>query len=302
MRLFLFIAVLALCTATAAPLAAGALQGGKPADTAAAAPSGAVSEDAQISEWIERLSSEPGFESWKRASWTKYPLGPGKRGWVVIVKQSGAAGTVEEAGYLVVVEMPGGKLQLEEYGVGEAPLFSMRTLERSLASEGLENVKFTAEAKRDRVYFDALHAYWKVTEGGKIRFADAKSGEWLPIEDKDVQRLKAANSAAVSVSKKTHLMSKNVADPYMSIGWITAKPLPVRGWNDLLALLGGNQAQLVYSADLYEGMMLWPFGVAGVHAWSPDGTAAPRGYVALEHEGLRYVPFDRLAANGTFRQ
>lgn len=210
-----------------------------------------------------------------------------------------------ETGYMVVLENDEGTLQLEEYGAGDMPLYSKRTLQWALGSEGLENVKFTQSATIERVYVDAFRAYWKVSEGGITRFSDAKTGEWLPIGERDVQKLNIDLSAAASglspAAESVHLFAEKVADPYMNIGWVTAKPLPIQSWNDLLQSLGGKNESLVYRADLFDGLMVSPFGVAGVHAWKPGGTDAFIGYVALEQEGLRYVPFQRLTANGTFQ-
>lgn len=326
MRLFKLFTALVLGALT--PVAASALSGGSPfgmvsaaelsasvsklsaADTATAtaaataAPAESVkSVDTQITDWVAQLSKEPGFDAWKQASWTKYPIGPGKRGWVVIVKD-GDSGL--ETGYMVVVENEDGTVQLEEYGVGEMPLFSKRTLQWALASDGLENVKFTQRATFERVYVDALHAYWKVSEGETTRFADAKSGAWLPITEQDLGGLKAASAIAGlseggGAAKSLHMFAKNVADPYMNIAWITAKPLPIHSWNDVMQSLKENETSLVYRADLFGGMMVYPFGVAGVHSWKPNNDEAANGYVALEQEGLRYVPFQRLLENGTFR-
>ncbi|WP_274363629.1 hypothetical protein [Paenibacillus thermotolerans] len=328
MRLLMLITAVVLGGMT--PVAANALLGGlftrsvaasaPAASTASAAPavkaSGSVSAltvpkpvtpkpaDAQIDDWIDRLSKEPKFEAWKNASWSKYPIGPGNHGWVVIVKDA-ASGM--ETGYLVVWETENGTLQLEEYGIGDLPLFSQRTLSWALGSEGLEGVKFTKKAAVERIYFDALHAYWKVSEGKITRYADAKTGEWLPIGERELLSLaevpspQGERTGAGAGAKSVHVLAKRVADPYMNIAWITGKPISIRGWNDLLKTLGGKDEAPVYRADLFDGLMMVPMGVAGVHAWKANvGNEALDSFVAVEQEGLRYIPFDRLAANGSF--
>jgi hypothetical protein len=273
------------------------------------------SADNQIEEWIGALAKNEGFEAWQDASWVKYPLGPGKRGWVVIIRDAGDASDGHEIGYMIVVDGPEHTLQLEEYGLSDAPLFSLRTLTRSLGTSGLEGTAFSKAATFERIYVDALHAYWKVSEGKVTRYADAMTGVWLPIGKRDVESLASAQAGALNSlpppSKQLHWIAQTVADPYMNLGWLTAKPQPINSWGELDHIARGKRMPLVYRADLYadSAKLLITFAVAGIHAWQPNGESGGkasesmplRGYVALEQEGLRYVSFNTLISNGTFR-
>jgi hypothetical protein len=342
MRLIAFFTALALGAAT--PLAAGELVNWAPAgkvqaaeaakaavEAPPAAPAGKAptqsapqsepqsasqsqSADKQIEDWIRALAKNEGFETWQDASWVKYPLGPGKRGWVVIIRSGDASGG-QEIGYMVVVDGPEHTLQLEEYGLSDAPLFSLRTLTRSLGTSGLEGTAFSKAATFERIYVDALHAYWKVSEGKVTRYADAMTGVWLPIGKRDVESLASAQAGALNSlpppSKQLHWIAQTVADPYMNLGWLTAKPQPINSWGELDHIARGKRMPLVYRADLYadSAKLLITFAVAGIHAWQPNGESGGkasesmplRGYVALEQEGLRYVSFNTLISNGTFR-
>ncbi|MCI3920929.1 hypothetical protein MO973_11855 [Paenibacillus sp. TRM 82003] len=302
--------------------AASAASGGQVAVLGAIPSGDATSDDgaanpaadpltARIDAWIAALSAEEGFESWREAAWRKYPLGPGQHGWVVILEAANGGG---EIGYLVVLAKAEGGYALGEYGLGDSPLFSYHTLERALRSE---EVAFTGAATIERRYAGAMHAVWKVSEGGVTRFADAKTGAWLPIAEVDVgvaESKLSGNAWEVSQPRKRlHIIEETIADPYMSIAWLDTDAVGgVQDWTTFVDWLGDRAGEAMYAASAFDGKALTPIGVAGYHWWSAEGgqgavpgadTTDPtsiRGFVALDHEGFRYVPLERLLAEGSF--
>lgn len=305
-----FIIAAALLAGTAAPadegsgLAPDAAAGSRGAIvstlSAETAPEAARSDlDARIDGWIAALSAENGFAGWRDASWRKYAIGPGQHGWVVLLNAPNGGG---EIGYLIVLATPNGDYQLAEYGLGDAPLFSYHTLQRALRSE---EAGFTEAATVELRYAGAMHAVWKVSEGGVTRYADAKSGIWLPIDENDAAAAER-NGYFLSLEleqprKRLHRMVEAVADPYMSIAWLDVPAVSgVQDWTTFVHWLEDRRGDAIYASAAFGGKALTPLGVAGYHWWEADGSDAIRGFVALEHEGIRYVPLERLLTEGSF--
>lgn len=318
-RMWLLAAVLLSVIAAPSPSAATAKASETPVPAAEAASETETDTDAllqlSIEGWIAQLAAEPGFEAWERSSWETYPLGPGTHGWVVLIKDE----QQQEAGYLVVGAAAEGGYRLVEYGTGDMPLFSETTLRSSLQRGSPEGVQFTARAQIDRLYLDAMRAFWKVTENGVTRYADAKSGVWLPETftartaggDSGGDFEGTANSLERSGAPLHKLTA--AADPYATLDWLDAPEQAVGGWDDFAALWENRAGALVFRAEL-DGSVMIPYGVAGYHWWSPAPTdirfaadrerrdAAPslQGFVALEDYGTRYVPLDVLRSSGSF--
>jgi len=257
----------------------------------------------RIGSWIAALAEEPEFAEWKHAVWRTYPIGPGTHGWVALLEDDAG----REIGYLVVTASPDGAFELVEYGRGGSPLFSSRTLERALASEGLEGVAFTSRASVERLYMGAMHAVWKVTERGITRYADAKTGVWLPIGDDDVAKVASPKFEREELSGKRLHIIKASADPYLDISWLDAPDASIRSWSQFAAWLDGRAGVAIYAARAFGGTVLTPLGVAGYHVWpaaeGPDADehGSMRAFVALDEDGLRYVPLQTLLHAGTFR-
>jgi hypothetical protein len=265
---------------------------------AAIAETGVSSLEGNIEAWISRLAKEEGFTAWRDATWRTYALGPGQHGWVVIVEQRGDAAPV---GYLVVTATPDGGYELAEYGLGEMPLFSAQTLQRALTSDELEGIHFTKKSNVKRVYVDPIHAFWEVSENGMKRYADAKTGMWLPIDETDVRAVSKRMNKENDYEEMSHFRErlhtiKQPTDPYMDLSWLDAPALQVRDWDRFTKLM--DTSILVYSAEAFDGKVLTPLGVVGFHMW----VDAPkqRKFVALEQEGYRFIPLDRLLAVGSF--
>lgn len=264
-----------------------------PPDAAVSAPSGSL--DAQVDAWIAQLSQEEAFASWKGASWHKYPLGPGLHGWVVIMYRPDGG----EAGYLIVSESPDGGYVLSEYGLGDHPLFSWQTLEQSPAL-----TLVSPADKTERMYYDSIHSFWKVTDdadSGAAQYFDAVTGMELPVTDEKLAKFRTIPVQEEELSgKRLHTIDVS-GDPYMSLDWLDTPPASIGNWKAFIAWLDAEgSGNAVYIAKAFEGFMLTPMGVAGYHWWPADGTTV-RGFVALDQEGLRrYIPLERLLADGTF--
>ncbi len=243
----------------------------------ASAPAAAQQSDLEtsIASWIKELSAQPEFREWKDASWTKDPLGPGQRGYIVHVKQGELL-----LGYLVVGITESGGYQLLEYGTGEHPLYSMKSLHEALVRYGLSPERTTSE----KWYQNALHAYWLIKHESGILVIDAKVGFELPVPTEGLKPLtiEAVGAAGASLVKASELRAP--WNPMDRIGWLTETAQP-------LALT----VPMVYEAQLIPGRMSFPFAVLGEHRWS-DSTA----FIALDHLGTRYIPADLLERHGSY--
>jgi hypothetical protein len=278
---------------------------------AAAQPSAAVLADSQddlgkqVQSWIDALSVQQGFETWNKAQWNKYPLGPGTHGWIVLMKQG-----KEEVGYIVVSATPEGKWVLTEYGTGSSPLFSLNTLYRSLVQLELipASLDFALFSARfpvlvERLYYSPLHAVWQITTAadgtGSILYLDAKTGEQLPLSAKHFNRLLPfktdglpTSADALPIMQTTQLPS---FDPFHNTYWTHGKPLDIADFPQLRTALQAKPS-ITYVADLYDRSVLAPFAVTGYTDWV--GLGSP--FIRVEQEGTRYVPIRELFENGFF--
>ncbi|HZG55544.1 hypothetical protein [Paenibacillus sp.] len=263
----------------------------------------ASSLETQVDAWIAELSKDEPFSAWSGATWRKAPLGPGTHGWIVFVQDARSG---EPLGYLIVAATPEGGYALVEYGAGATPPFADATLETAFGSDGLEGVRFTDEAAIEPLYFDPLHAFWKVSEGGVTRYADAVTGAWLPATDAETEALAKEKQRRepdmVYSGKRLHMM-KQPGDPYGSIAWLEAPDAEIGGWDDFVAWFDARgDGEAVYVGAAWGGDALAPFGVAGYHGWPSRRDGGLGGYVALDQEGLtRYAPLETLLAAGSFR-
>ncbi|MEF3303514.1 hypothetical protein [Paenibacillus sp. GYB003] len=256
--------------------------------------------DAQINGWIASLSAQDRFNDWNGAAWTRYPLGAGMHGWLILLRKDGS-----EVGYLVVGAAEDGSLKLVEYGAGENPLFSMKTLYRSLIQGELIRSDITDTSaippiSVERLYYSPLHAVWKAVLDGQSIYIDAVTGEQLPLSDavfEPLQPYRPNDSLASPASRMRQSSVQAPFDPYDNTYWITDSPMPVAGARELLADLHSAESPVLYKANLYGKKVLAPFAVTGYHDWGPSGL-----YVGLEQQGARYVPFDVLPEHGTFHR
>lgn len=293
-------AALLVGAASAADVPAGFAGAAANADSARVAVLSAQAAplEEQVDVWIAALSEDEAFAGWKDAAWSKKALGPGTHGWLILVRGK-ADGTA--LGYMIVAAKPDGGYELVEYGVGETAPFSESVLDMALRSDGLEGIAFSADAVAEPLYYSPVHAMWKVSEGGAVRFADAFSGAWLPLSDAEADALPVAASGGEGFpfGKRLHYIAE-AADPYMSLEWLDAPAAKIGDWDAFLDWFADREGKAMFAASALGGELTLPIGVAGYHWWAAAEGGGMR-YAALDHEGLlRYVPLAALLSSGTF--
>lgn len=261
----------------------------------------------KVNRWISALAGQAEFSEWKNAQWTRYPLGPGKHGWVVILSKNG-----KEVGYLVVTASQSeDELVLSEYGVGEYPLFSMATLyasmqERQLipASMTLKQFASDTQTQKTRLYLNPLHAVWLIPVPNDITndretYLDAKTGEIYPLSGTEVAA-SAEEVPALTFSPQQGRIAESISlpsfDPYTLLNWVKGKPMNIQDWNDLKQKLDQHE-KITFAAEIFGKHILIPFAVIGYHQWNEG-----EPYVQLEQEGARFIPFHSIARWGAFYQ
>lgn len=266
--------------------------------------------DSQIAAWVRTLSAQDEFRVWQDARWTRYPLGPGMHGWLILLHKDG-----REIGYLVVGSTEDGKLKLVEYGAGDSPLFSLNTLYRSLIQLELilpeplpldHGQAHAASALYERLYYSPLHAVWKVPGGDEPLYIDAKTGEWLPLSERSFLPLQPLDPADPHSALPNPLPPQQRSsrlppfDPFDNTYWIQDKPLVVTTVQELIAAIGQSKPPVTFTANLYGNSVLVPLAVTGFHDWGDDSGGI--SLIRLEQEGGRYVPYGVLAQYGAFHQ
>ncbi|OCT12137.1 hypothetical protein A8709_30255 [Paenibacillus pectinilyticus] len=241
-----------------------------------------------ISNWQAALAKEKGFEDWQHAAWKSYPLGPGTHGWVIILTNQ-----EQEVGYMIVNATDAGGYRLTEYGTGTSPLFSLATLYRSLVQQELipSSTAYTDFVQnetivKDRLYMDSLTSVWKIKLEDATYYLDAKSGEVLPLKEDPAPRLKDELVSASDLSQGAQTFLRPAFDPYERLPWIEGTPLPVTSLPELEVALQ-QQGTLTYVTELYDEQVTMPLAVLGYQQWVHGDT-----YLALDHEGPRYVLLD----------
>jgi hypothetical protein len=242
--------------------------------------------DDTVNRWKLALAKEPGFDSWKKATWNNYTLGPGNHGWAVILVNEG-----KEIGYMIIHAAENGELRLTEYGTGSSPLFSLTTLYRSLIQLGLIPESTNAE----RWYLGSLQGVWTITANQKTYVLDAKTGEALPLEHLPVmhnETILLPSSTSFSGLLEEKLLP--TFDPYERLPWVQGKPLAISGLEELRIALQNNP-KLTYVSELYEGKVTYPLAVLGYSKWEKDDP-----YLILDHEGPCYLPLHSALSRGKF--
>jgi len=255
--------------------------------------------DEHIRDWIAMLAKQPAFSEWSDAEYETYPLGPGTHSWVVLLIKNG-----NEIGYLVVTSDKDGQLSLSEYGAGDKPLFSLQTLYQSMMQrEIISNYtlsEFAAEPllQKERYYEGPLESFWKVTLRHDTFYFDAKTGERMPVLETIAEREHAEPAAYGGLTVKQAAIEEQTAvtpfDPNENPTWIAGTPLSFTTIDDLKRELAQTQ-ELTYSAKLLGGQAIYPLAVTGFTIYS-GGVA----YLAVDHDGDRYVPYQHMAALGHF--
>lgn len=292
-----FIKLSAACVLTAVLMyAAGGLQ-----PQAAAAVSTPIKAqetvEQQVQRWVDELSEQSSFASWKKSTLIVSPIGPGTHSWLALVVKD-----KKTVGYLVINAIENGGYQLGEYGTNSHPLFDESTL--SGAIKQLELIQPVLQI--EKLYIHPLLAAWSIKTEQETFYADAASGEQLPA-DKDDWKIDTSSTFIISDHHKSSKQSKLLKhvslpsfNPYATLPWIKNKPLILSKSSntDLLAKINKKE-QLRYTAELFNGQMLFVWSVVGYNKWDNDQL-----FIALEagEDGSdrRYIPLPLLTQLGSF--
>lgn len=245
---------------------------------------------ASIEGWRLSLSRKSGFEQWADAEWTIEPLGAGTHGWVVILSRGGS-----EVGYMIVQASRDGSLHLTEYGTGEHPLFSMKTLYQSLVRHGLipassAGASGSFEPARyqlslERYYMHPLQTVWAVNRGADRYIIDAKTGELrtfadIPPARAPIEAFVTGGASASDVPGDPYMTA--AFDPYESLGWLTAPPAQLRHPADAEDLLRAG-GRLTLAGTAFDGRLTTALPMTGVQPWSSGHT-----FAAFDQDGPRF--------------
>ncbi|MBW7474332.1 hypothetical protein K0T92_06215 [Paenibacillus oenotherae] len=254
----------------------------------------------QVQVWIDALSKQPQFESWKKASWNIVSIGPGLHGWLVTLHQNN-----KPVGYMIVNATEDGGFALGEYGIGGHPAYDPDILYQSLVRQGFFESYAAAASQKlklERNYIHPLQAVWKwVTPEGETYFLDAWTAEMLPIDEKQWEQQTGKLSIPQPKSNKAALIRTlsaartNMAfDPYERMPWLTKPPLTKDQVKQLPSLLD-RKSEVRYTAELYNENVLFVWPAIGYHLWNNETL-----FVAFDQQGTRYVPLETIAADGSF--
>lgn len=243
---------------------------------------------AQLDVWLGELSALPDFADWRAADRHISPLGPGTHGWLVVLRSG-----ERPLGYMIAYAVAGGDYSLGEYGRGD-PLFDEAALGQALRSPELDSLPLAPQAEPR--YISPLLAVWRVplTSGSAV-YVDAYSEELLPLSDETWQQAATAAQEQLPAGHPERLTrsgSVPAFDVYERMPWLTSEPLASSAASIQEQLDQG--ASIWYTADPFDGLHLYIYGVAGYHDW--DGEL----YVALDADSPRYIPFATLATSGHY--
>ncbi|RJE90826.1 hypothetical protein D3P07_01645 [Paenibacillus sp. 1011MAR3C5] len=247
--------------------------------------------------WADELAAKPGYKTWKGSSITVSPLGPGTHSWLAIIQNS----TQEPVGYLVIHAAEDGSFQLGEYGTGSYPLFNEQSLQLSL----LQLELIPNQIKAERVYTHPLHAAWRITSSSMVHYADAVSGEHLPISKDEEWDDPAEDSLAASpglTGAQAEIKKAIVIpffNPYGRLPWLTKSPITMNDqtYSSLLKWVR-EKKEIRFTVESYEGKLLQVWSVVGYDTWEGGQL-----YLALskeESDDRRYMPIELLVKQGKF--
>ncbi|WP_308634590.1 hypothetical protein [Paenibacillus silvisoli] len=272
--------------------------------TSSAAPQGHASKlQQQVDAWAGTLAAQPQFKSWKKATSSIVPLGPGTHSWLVTFRINR-----QPVGYMIVHATTEGGFMLGEYGTGAHPAFDPNTLYRSMVRQGMFT-SFAEAIKKplhlERLYVSPVLAVWKYKEaGGETYYLDAWTGEALPISDRlwqeQVSALHTGSDSAASVpvlSKLSNAKANKAFDPYERMPWLTKSPLTKEQLGRLPNLLD-QRSQIRFTAELFHETVLFVYPAVGYHRWNDNSL-----FIALDSSGTlctRYVPMEALKQEGRF--
>ncbi|ASS64934.2 MULTISPECIES: hypothetical protein [unclassified Paenibacillus] len=276
----------------------------------AAAPAASAPGLAEQAEaWRAALSAQPEFSGWKGARAVIEPLGPGTHSWLVTLDKAGRT-----AGYMIINARQPDGYSLGEYGAGSYPLYSSALLQRKLKEQNV------AAAQLTRLYASPAAAVWRVvSQDREVVYADAWTGELLPISDEDwakqLNTLSSSDANASGNEKKTTLaLSPSSAappskmavayartlrssDPMQRLSWLVSKPIGSPTPGSLASILKSGRP-LDYASELYAAKVLQVWQAAGLHRWTTGQAYA--SFVNTESAAKRYITLEQALLTGQF--
>lgn len=278
---------------------AALLLAASPSDRAAAETPGDPPSklERQVQEWVSALSKQKPFADWQNADPQIEALGPGTHAWLVLFSKEG-----KNIGYMVVNAVTDGSFQLDEYGLGAYPLFSLERMRQSLVEGGYLDSDQESPVTAVKHYIHPFAAVWEVGIGKATYWLDAKTAETLPANDmaeaetllSNVHTLPAGMPAPSG--KASALRLNDRFDAYERLPWLAKEaPFPAEDASKLRSRLN-RSGQLRYVSEPFgDDTMLYALPVVGYLLWHNGRTD-----LALDMEGLRFIPLDALKAIGTF--
>lgn len=261
--------------------------------------------DGTINQWITELSKQDEFTDWQSTTlqWDRQPIGPGLHGWIVIITDHD-----QELGYLVVTVDPDGNYHLSEYGHGEYPLFSERTLYRSLVQHelidsSLSFEQFLADSHmtRERIYLSPLQNIWLFTTGNESYQLDAKTGDLMSIDTQildEILKQEMGDHSWTAPTSDTRHVQQSVQlpafDPYLDLSWILKPPSTIKDLQQLQVSLNSGQL-LTFVTDLYDDTVVYAFSVTGYHQWN-----AGDPFISIDQDGTRFIPAQLMMQTGRY--
>lgn len=252
-----------------------------------------------IEGWIQQLSKEDKlFTDWASAQYKINDLGSNQKQWIVILYQASKSG--QPLGYMIIAENPPQQDPDQDRDITETePTFSL--LEYGLGQPLFEEILGENNSQDTTLVYGGLESYW--IKGSQLH--DARTGEQYPSS------VTPPSSARIPVSFLNHdfLLTgvdhvKKVIDPFADLFWLDSTPGAHQ--NEWLAWI--SEKAVIFSSHLYDGEVIAPFAVSGIHQWtgSPVGSHVKDKsnreivFVALEDEGTRFLPAHYLASVGTW--
>ncbi len=249
---------------------------------------------------VSELSRQGSFKSWKHASLSLVPLGPGTHSWLGTLNQNG-----KPIGYLILTSTDDGSYMLSEYGQADSMPYNVQALFNRLEQLGIQPAgnKLPADLSISAQY-SALLPYWKVSEpGNSTLYINAITAEELPL---DADLIESASGGLTS-RKGYHLSASTLSepyglnDPYDNISWLASPKLTFKGNSELIQAVKTGQNRLVFSSPGHNANYGAPFAITGIHSWSAAGRDDSVLYAASGKAGSRFLPASSLLSHGELR-
>lgn len=223
----------------------------------------------QIQDWTKELSAnDPRFVPFVTATYQHQALASDSKQWLVTFRAH-----QDEIGYMVVGQAED-EFYLLEYGLGEYTLFDEEPV-----------IPLQSDSSSRTPHYAGLQSVWVAKEG----LFDAKSGEKYP---KDTQLSTTPITSFVHQGDTLTAVKHRGNTDTQDLLWL--KPgESIQSLEEVVDHLE-NRGDLSFIGHLFEGHILAPFSVLGVHKW---GSAS---FIELEDDGSRFVPFEHAKDLGAF--